>query len=122
MTFAERWITRCFPALLNDSYVVTSHDTPEYNCIAWAAGDTDSWWWPHPDSYWPAGAPVEETLTAFIQAFQTRGYESCEDGAAEAGFVKIAIYADARGTPTHAARQLPSGEEASRQPAVGSRQ
>ena len=40
------------------------------------------------------------------------GYEVCPIGsrALEPGVQKIALYVDEDGTPTHAARQLPSGE------------
>ena len=41
-------IEAAFPALVGTGYFVTSPATPEYNCIAWAAGETDRWWWPDP--------------------------------------------------------------------------
>ena len=44
------------------------------------------------------------TLDAFIQAFQSIGYEVCASDNLESGFQKIAIYADSTGKPTHAAR------------------
>src|SRR5262249_26347171 len=81
------------------------------NCIAWAAGEHDRWWWPDPqmDYYWPDGVPREQTVEAFIEAYRTIGYEVCLDGVREAGFQKIVIYAKNNGEPTHAARQLPDG-------------
>jgi len=69
---------------------------------------TDAWWWPAPGRYWPAAAPREETLAAFLAAFATLGYAPCASADPEPGVVKIALYAVA-GTPTHAARQLPDG-------------
>jgi len=59
-------------------------------------------------STWPSGARREETVAAFIEAFQTLGFVTCADGALEQGFEKIALYALA-GAPKHAARQLPNG-------------
>jgi hypothetical protein len=89
---------------------VTSLETTEYNCIAWAAEENDRVWWP--DSlnigYWPDGVAREETLDAFIAAYATLEYEPCADGVLEPGFQKIVIYSHS-GKPTHAARQLPSG-------------
>lgn len=99
-----------FPALADWGYEITSEITPEYNCIAWAAGDDTRVWWPSPDddgsSHWPAGVPRETSVEAFAAAYGTLGYVRCEDGELEAGFEKIAIFATDSGEPTHAARQL----------------
>jgi hypothetical protein len=103
-----------FPGLRGTEYRVTSPKERKYNCIGWAAGDTGRWWWPDPPPddegyHWPAGAPHEETLAAFIAAFAVLGYVPCEGDAAEAGWERVALYASADGVPTHAARQLPDG-------------
>jgi hypothetical protein len=86
--------------------------TTDYNCIAWAASDTDNWWWPDDPligyGYWPNGVDRRETIEAFVAAYQTVGFERCDDGILEVGFEKIAIYA-LKGVPTHAARQLADG-------------
>ncbi|CAC5345529.1 conserved hypothetical protein [Planktothrix rubescens CCAP 1459/22] len=50
--------------------------------------------------------PQEETIAAYIQAYQTLGYEICQGEGLEVGYQKIAIYVDSSGIPTHAARQL----------------
>jgi hypothetical protein len=62
------------------------------------------------NNYWPEGALLEETLAAYIQAYQTLGYEICDADLLETGYQKIALYIDPRGIPTHAARQLPNGK------------
>jgi len=49
------------------------------------------------------------TIAAFVEAFRSLGYKTCADGDLEQGFIKIAIFADKSGKPTHAARQLPDG-------------
>ena len=93
----------------------TDHPHNGYNCIAWAAGKTDNWWWPTdvPGAFWPKGLPKElpdqETLENFIKAFETQGYSVCANGRVENGFEKVAIFVDGNGTPTHAARLLPCG-------------
>lgn len=48
-------------------------------------------------------------MKAFVEAYETIGYQRCEDGVCESQFEKIAIFADAAGVPTHAARQLQDG-------------
>jgi hypothetical protein len=50
-----------------------------------------------------------ETLDVFQQAFATLGYEICASAELETGFDKIALFADTRGDPRHASRQLPNG-------------
>ena len=84
-------LEREFLKLRDERYQVTSDSTDEYNCIAWAANDTERWWWPHPDAYWPKGLPRIATLGNFILAFGTLRYEPCEDGVLEAGYTKVEI-------------------------------
>ncbi|HZO88142.1 MAG TPA: hypothetical protein VFB38_07355 [Chthonomonadaceae bacterium] len=62
-------IESTFPSLATSGYDITSPAAEDYNCIAWAAGETDRWWWPDPFSigYWPEGVPRAETLEAFIR-------------------------------------------------------
>lgn len=97
-----------FPGLQQGKYQVTSPKDLRYNCIAWAMGKTDAWWWPgDPDrTFWPEGVPRTATIEAFCLAFRQFGFEICENDASEAGFEKIALYADASGSPKHAARQI----------------
>ncbi len=64
----RQWIERDYPNLVSTNYHITSADTIDYNCVAWAAEDTHRWWWPDPmkESYWPVNVPREETLLAFL--------------------------------------------------------
>lgn len=101
-----------FPRLSRDNYAVTSPATDRYNCVAWAAGYSDRWWWPAGFNYWPASSPRDVSLEAFQAAFVSLGYASCADGVFTEGFEKIAIFAkriDSRLVPTHVARQLSDG-------------
>jgi hypothetical protein len=103
-------LERIFPKLRPGDYSVDSPATRRYNCIAWAAGVALRCWWPvhHPRYDWPI-EPRVESLEGFIQAFRTLGYELCDDSSSEAGYEKVAIYADEGDIPTHMARQLESG-------------
>ena len=101
-----------FPKLKRENYRVTSDYTARYNCIAHAANDPTRWWWPDegfPGVFWPAGIDAVETVEAFVQAYSTLGYDSCDHAELETDFIKVAIYVDGDGVPTHAARQLPNG-------------
>ncbi|WP_419862312.1 DUF7689 domain-containing protein [Candidatus Palauibacter sp.] len=79
--------------------------------MAWAAGATNANWWPGRRSYyfWPRNVRCDGTVEALVEMFESRGYEICSDASLEDGYEKIAIYADGRGYPTHAARQLETG-------------
>jgi hypothetical protein len=103
-----------FPGFRTTVYRVTSPKTGDYNCIAWAAGDTSDWWWPVSDPvdeqpFWPAGVVRELTLPAFVAAFVTLGYSPCAGDVLDPDAEKVAIFADGLGKPTHAARQLANG-------------
>ncbi len=106
-------IDTVFPGLRDSAFSITSPATRDYNCIAWAVGETTRWWWPDldPDNdaiFWPAGVACEETVDAFVAAFATRGFAPCSGEGFEPGFERVALFAKAD-VPKHAARQLPSG-------------
>lgn len=105
----EPWKAAHFPNLIVSEYQKKSDETPDYNCIAWAAGDSSRWWWPSPFSYWPTEAPQEVTLEGYRAVFELMGYEECGTEELEPGFEKVGIYVDADGSPTHAAKQLENG-------------
>lgn len=100
-----------FPHLSADNRRVTSPATPEYNCLAWAGGESHRWWQPGEGFYWPTPAdPDAMDLTDLIAAFAAVGFIPCSSGEWESGVEKIALYADSTGEYTHAARQLPDGK------------
>lgn len=101
-----------FPFFETDGGVVSPESaTIAYNCIAWAIGRVDAWWWPDTagEAVWPETIPREQTVTAFVAAFVTVGYALCENGKLESGWEKVALYA-LDGIPTHAARQQSDGK------------
>lgn len=101
--------SRHFPHLRPDNHRETSPATVRYNCVAWAAEDTEHWW--QPGVYWrPADWPEREYgLGALEHAFRLMGYVDCSmDATFEPGFVKIALYGSGL-VYTHAARQLAAG-------------
>src|SRR5438067_2182527 len=99
------WLEQYFPRLRNAFYDITSPDTDEYNCIAHAAEDPTQRWWPGlPDYYWPQSAS-DDSVETFVAVFcGCLGYEVCENGDFEPGFIKVAIYAEGDQTK-HMARQ-----------------
>lgn len=104
-------IEKQFPKLRLHGYRITSSEDQRYNCIAFAAGDQQRFWWPNgvKPYYWPAGFPLVETVENFVHVFESLGYESCESAELEPGFQKVAIYA-LGSAPKHAARQTAEGK------------
>jgi hypothetical protein len=102
-----------FPGLRQAPWIETSPQSRLYNCVAWAAGDDTRWWEPdaHGIYHWPRGAPREYSVAAWVAAFALLGYELSEpdDAADDPEYEKVAIYVK-DGEPTHAARQLPTGQ------------
>lgn len=106
----KRW-EAAFPNL--GKYEETSSAAASYNCIAWAAGDDTKRW--DPDAagqfYWPDNVPRTPWVHSFIEAFKSIGYEPCgSDDSVEAGYDKVAVYADPNGLGKHVALQLPNGK------------
>jgi hypothetical protein len=98
---------RDFPRLTRQNHRVTSPASIEYNCIAWAAGDTENWW--QPGAFWPVESDTPEYgIEALAAAFRAPGFEPCDDDGPEQGFEKVALYGNNL-LYTHAARQLPGG-------------
>lgn len=102
-----------YPYLLSEGFENTSSEDATYNCVAWAvASDVENWWWPPGGngSYWPPSLSNRTvSVAAFTEMFVSLGFEECEGGSPEEGFEKVALYTNA-GVPTHAARQVPSGQ------------
>ena len=104
-------IESAFPHLQQSGYRITSPADYRYNCIAWTAGDVSHWWEPSRQRgfYWPPDATREYTLESYVQAYMLNGYSLCDNDEYEYGFEKVAIFVDAMGIPSHAARQTESG-------------
>ena len=115
------WVPNDFPNIGGvDDFGCASDPDDDYNCIAWALGKTDRFWWPRNlgGYYWPPGLPREplghETVENFIAAFKTEGYEPCWNRWRRRRYQKIALYVNEQGRPKHAARLLNAGTWASK--------
>ena len=105
-----------FPRLNSSNSRVTSPLSDAYNCLAWAVEIDCKSFWPdsgeeilqEPAVEWPEGIPNEETVEAFVAFFGLFGYELCDGPEFEDEFVKVVIFVDYLGIPTHACRQVPN--------------
>lgn len=101
-------IEAAFPNISITGYKITSPVDPSYNCIAWAAEDENRFWWPKDEFgyYWPNGVERRVSMDTFVKAYQSLGFEICDNQGFEEGFQKIVIYTNDSGQPTHAARMI----------------
>lgn len=104
-----------FPNLKYDKdFKITSPNTRDYNCISWALGRLNVWYWPplgkeqEEDEYWPEDVSDDTKIETFIKAMKTEGFALCSSEELESSVTKIALYSK-DGYCTHAARQLPNG-------------
>jgi len=102
-----------FPRLDESNHKVTSEPTVEYNCIAWAANESDRWWDVADGYYWPEGAEKSYDTSALVSAFLVQGFRESASASVVPGVEKVAVYSQA-GEFTHIARQLPDGRWASK--------
>lgn len=103
-----RSLARQFPKLANEDYQIIAPETGQYNCIAYAAGDTSAPWSDEPQDYWPPQVPRDPTLNGLRKLFQWLGYQKCKGPRLEHKYQKVALYAQ-QGLWTHAALQTPNG-------------
>jgi hypothetical protein len=99
-----------FPGLVSTAYEIASPHDPKYNCIAYALGDVNHFWYDAnvKGYYWPPGEPSADTLEGWLSVFAIHGYEESDDDTLDPSYEKIAIYAGNEG-PEHVARQKASG-------------
>ena len=77
--YNRKRIIEVFPKLANDkSFKITSKDSPNYNCIAWAGLEDQQWWQPGMNYdlegvkfRWPPNIPSDNIL---------KNHDSLEEG------------------------------------------
>lgn len=101
---------------IGDTARITSPETNDYNCVAWAIGITDEWWeGGNPDFYyWPPGIPTTHELGSVIAALEVAGFKRCEGCELEPGFDKIAVCEGHDGEYSHVSKLLSSGKWSSK--------
>ena len=107
-------IKKKWPNLNNDNARTTSEFSWFYNCLGFAVGDEENWWWPTKEEgiYWPKEFPFINSTTNILKMLKEKfNYEKCESGELEEGYVKITIYGISESySPKHYAIQTPNGK------------
>lgn len=106
-----------FPHLAGTDYKITSPESPKYNCVAWAFGETDRWWQYDATTslgiktYWPSDPPdlpPGDTVEEMVKFFELLGFKKTKKSGFQRGLEKVAIYGTASGEFGHVARQIAS--------------
>ena len=109
-------LDKLFTQLVCDRNTITSTQTIDYNCVAWALGIQNQWCEPFgvivpappPDYCWTDHRPPDSLLSTYVTFFESHGFELSDDDVLEKGYAKVTIYL-LDGMFTHVARQLSNG-------------
>ena len=104
----RRLLIRKFPNLAREEFEIIEQASGQYNCIAYAAGDTSQPWSDEPGDYWPPQVARNPTVQGLENLFRRLGYQKCRGGRPEVGYQKVALYGS-KGLWEHAALQMPNG-------------
>jgi hypothetical protein len=107
-------IKKKWPNLTEENARTTSEFCWFYNCLGFAVGDEENWWWPLKEEgiYWPKETPFINTTPNILKMLNEKfNYFECNSGEFEKGYEKIAIYGIEGGyTPKHYAIQSSIGK------------
>ncbi len=65
---------KSFPNSFFEPFVITSPETTEYNCLAWALNDNTKWYESDDDYYWFDGISRDNTLNSIFSVFEKFGF------------------------------------------------
>ena len=106
------FIASKFPKLsIDKNFKMVSDFDLKYNCIAYACGKNDRFYWPDSTKdgiEWPFGLPLNESIGTFISLFEHYKYQVCDDHMYEENYQKVALY-ELNGTCSHASLQRFNG-------------
>lgn len=112
----EKIMNDWFPNINSEHLKVLTDGDGHYNCIASAFGDTKKFWWPDDDYglFWPDDVQKTNDVESFDDLMIRKLGGSITNELVEPGYVKIALYTDENGEPTHMARQQSDGRWSSK--------
>lgn len=95
-----------FPNSFDFPFEITSPETAQYNCVAWALSDSENWWEADDDYLWLDDIEYSQSLLAVKSLFEKFNFEISDNDFFEYGFEKVALFSDDNLNCTHVARQL----------------
>lgn len=107
LAIIEAWC----PRLKGTDWRITSRPAKRYNCIAWAAGDTQKRWDLGKGNHWPRGVEPKYRFACLVQAYIAVGFSVCstaEGNEFDDAFETVVLY-ERSGAWEHAAKLLRNG-------------
>lgn len=101
-------LVRLFPRLTGEEFEIICPASGQYNCIAYAAGDTSQPWSDEPEDYWPPEVARNPSIAGLENLFRWLGFKKCRGSRLETAYQKVALYAS-KGLWTHVALQMSNG-------------
>jgi hypothetical protein len=95
-----------FPNSFEFPFEITSPETAQYNCVAWALGDSEHWWEADEDFQWLDDIEYSQTLNALQSFFEKFNFQISSNLLFEIGFEKVVLYSDDGVQCSHVSRQL----------------
>jgi hypothetical protein len=95
-----------FPNSFIEPLTITSPETPQYNCVAWALGDTEHWWEADEDYLWLDTSEFDNSLSTMQSFFHYFGFKPIDKPNFKNKIEKIALFSDDGIYCTHVAKQL----------------
>lgn len=98
-----------FPNSVKEPFCITSPEDANYNCVAWALGDTNHWWEPDEDYIWLDGLDFDDRLQTLKHLFEHFGFEQIFQPDWTNKVEKIALYSNDGVFCSHVAKQTIDG-------------
>ncbi len=95
-----------FPNSYIEPFSITSPETPQYNCVAWALDDSEHWWEADEDYQWLNNIDFDNTLSTMQAFFKHFDYEPIDKPNMRNGIEKIALFSNDGINCSHVAKQL----------------
>lgn len=96
-----------FPNSDISPFEITSPESPAYNCVAWAVGQTETWWEAEAGFAWLPQVPAENRMSTLKLFFENFGFSTCFNALPETGFEKIALFSSDSEHCSHVAGYYP---------------
>lgn len=97
---------RSFPNSLHEPFEITSPETANYNCLAWAMKDNSKWIECDEDYFWFDGIPRDNKLSTIISIFEKKGFQQTKNIEYEDNTELVALFTKDNIECSHLARQI----------------